>query len=163
MQTPTFTLATDLGAALLARGWQVTCAESCTGGGIAAAITDVAGSSAWFGAGFVTYSNRHKQQLLGVSQASLDSDGAVSKAVVVEMASGALRLAGADIAVAVSGIAGPQGGSPDKPVGTVWIAWVTAAASSAECFLFPGDRAQVRSQTQIAALEGLLRLATTTV
>ena len=152
-------LATALGQALKRRGWSVTCAESCTGGGIAAAITAVAGSSAWFNAGLVTYSNAAKTKLLGVDTEVLSTQGAVSEAVVRAMASGALPVAGADLAVAVSGIAGPDGGTAAKPVGTVWLAWAGPAGVSAACHRFPGDRAAVRAQTVQAALVGLLALA----
>lgn len=163
MQTTIYSQAADLGAALLARGWHVTCAESCTGGGIAAAITAVPGSSGWFGAGFVTYSNHHKQQLLGVSEQSLAAFGAVSEQVVREMAQGARVAAGAEIAVAVSGIAGPDGGSADKPVGTVWLAWATKEAVRAECCHFPGNRQAVREQAVACALQGLIELTKNTV
>ncbi|HEY9101890.1 nicotinamide-nucleotide amidohydrolase family protein, partial [Chitinimonas sp.] len=115
-------LAEQLGKALLARGWRVTAAESCTGGGIASAITDIAGSSGWFDMGWVTYSNEAKQRLLGVAPTTLAEHGAVSEPVVREMALGALQAAGADLAVAVSGVAGPSGGTPAKPVGTVCLA-----------------------------------------
>jgi nicotinamide-nucleotide amidase len=156
-------LASELGATLAARGWRVTCAESCTGGGVAFAITEVAGSSRWFEAGFVTYANIAKERLLGVRDETLESDGAVSEAVVREMAQGALWEAGADIAVAVSGIAGPDGGSAAKPVGTVWFAWTTAAATETRCHHFAGDRQAVRQQAVLAALEGLIRLCRNTV
>ncbi|MCK9503396.1 MAG: nicotinamide-nucleotide amidase [Porticoccaceae bacterium] len=157
-------LASDLGAALLSRAWQVTCAESCTGGGVAAAITAIPGSSSWFGAGFVTYSNNHKQTMLGVKEATLAQFGAVSEEVVREMAQGALLAAAADIAVAVSGIAGPDGGTPSKPVGTVWFCWALADGS---CHTmrrgFAGDRSQVREQAVVAALEGLVHYTKNTV
>ena len=156
-------IAADLGELLLARRWQVTCAESCTGGGIASAITSVAGSSEWFGGSFVTYSNSHKHQMLGVSTAILETYGAVSREVVAAMARGALNAAGADVAVAVSGIAGPAGGSAEKPVGTVWIAWVADQEERSQCFAFDGDRAAVREQTVVAALEGLIDLIKNTV
>ncbi len=156
-------LAIELGAALLARSWQVTCAESCTGGGIASAITSVAGSSDWFGAGFVTYSNVHKHQVLGVAPAILDTYGAVSRQTVLAMARGAQDAAGAQIAVAVSGIAGPGGGTAEKPVGTVWIAWTTATTEVANCYQFAGDRASVRQQTVITALQGLIQQTKNTV
>lgn len=145
-----------LAAQLLARGWWLTCAESCTGGGIAAALTDVAGSSAWFERGFVTYSNLAKQELLGVSPDTLALHGAVSSETVIEMASGALAHSPAQLAVAVSGIAGPGGGSPDKPVGSVWLAWATAEVVQARLFHFAGDRAAVRAASVDAALAGLL-------
>lgn len=149
-------LAARLGAALRARGETVTCAESCSGGMISAALTDIAGSSGWFGYGFVTYSNQAKQQLLGVSGATLAQYGAVSEQTVREMAAGARRRAGADWAVAVSGIAGPGGGSPDKPVGTVWFG-LAGPDDTAEAWVsrFDGDRAGVRRATVLLALERL--------
>ena len=119
---------------------EVTTAESCTGGGIASAITSVAGSSAYFTAGYVTYSNAAKTRLLRVEPALLEAHGAVSEAVVGAMVAGACRDSGADLAVAVSGVAGPEGGSEEKPVGTVWLAWGDAESQQAECFHFPGDR-----------------------
>ncbi len=145
-----------LGLALLARGWRVTAAESCTGGGIASAITDIPGSSAWFDMAFVTYSNAAKQQLVGVQAAVLAQHGAVSEVVARQMAEGALTAAGADLAVAVSGIAGPSGGSADKPVGMVCFAWATATGTEGETRYFSGDRASVRLQTVQHALAGLL-------
>ena len=158
MNDPTTTaLAIELGQSLLARGWQVTTAESCTGGGIAQAITAVAGSSQWFEQGFVTYSNRAKHQQLQVAETSLQEFGAVSSQVVTAMVKGALTQACADIAVAVSGIAGPCGGSEDKPVGTVWIAWADSRQPSSQCFHFKGDRSEVRQQTVVAALQGLIQ------
>ena len=163
MKSTLETLAAELGDNLLHRGWQVTCAESCTGGGIAAAITSVAGSSRWFGAGFVTYSNEHKQQLLGVAPALLEQCGAVSSQVVRAMAQGALRTAGADRAVAVSGVAGPGGGSVEKPVGTVWVAWAVEGEAWAEHFCFAGDRTQIRDKTVVVALEGLIQRTKNTV
>lgn len=159
MSDATYVLAEQLGQALLARGWRVSTAESCTGGGIASAITDVPGSSGWFDMGFVTYSNDAKQRLVGVDIDTLRAHGAVSEAVVAQMARGALAAAQADIAVAVSGIAGPSGGSADKPVGTVCFAWATADALHARTLYFDGDRAQVRRQTVQHALSGLLHLA----
>lgn len=151
-------LAEQLGKALLDRGWRATCAESCTGGGVAYAITEVAGSSQWFDAGFVTYSNAMKQRVLGVTADSLERCGAVSDAVVREMATGALKAAGADMAVSVSGIAGPDGGSADKPVGTVWFAWAAPEQLLTACHRFPGDRQSVREQAVAQALRGLLEL-----
>lgn len=151
-------LASRLGELLMARRWRVTTAESCTGGGIAAAITDVAGASAWFEQGFVTYSNRVKEKQLGVPAEDLSDHGAVSEAVVKAMASGALRQSQADIGVAVSGIAGPDGGTAEKPVGTVWVAWATQHMARQQRFHFSGNRAQVRQQTLVAALEGLISL-----
>lgn len=155
-------LARRLGAALAARGAKVTTAESCTGGWIAAVITGVAGSSAWFDRGFVTYSNAAKRAALGVSAETLLAHGAVSGQTVREMVEGALRESGARFGVAVSGIAGPGGGSAGKPVGTVWIAWADAeGACTARCLRFEGDREAVRRAAVAAALAGLVELAQT--
>ena len=149
-------LAAEVGAKLKAAGLKLAVAESCTGGWIAKALTDVAGSSAWFERGFVTYSNEAKLAMLGVRQASLDVHGAVSETVVREMAEGAADWSLAQVAVAVSGIAGPDGGSPEKPVGTVWIAWRWADGMVlSRHFLFQGDRESIRRQSVLAALEGL--------
>ncbi|MEJ2603828.1 MAG: nicotinamide-nucleotide amidohydrolase family protein [Gammaproteobacteria bacterium] len=148
-----------VGQGLLAAGLTVATAESCTGGWIAKALTDVPGSSSWFGTGLVTYSNEAKHSLLGVRVETLDHQGAVSEGTVREMAAGAIRASDADIAVAVSGIAGPDGGTPEKPVGTVWFAWATAgdhADTAAECVLFRGDREGVRRRTVCHALDGIL-------
>jgi nicotinamide-nucleotide amidase len=146
---------------LTAAGITVSTAESCTGGWIAKAITDVPGSSAVIGYGMVSYSNDAKMSLLDVQAATLDAHGAVSAAVVEEMAGGALRLSGADLAVSVSGIAGPDGGSPEKPTGTVWFGWARWEGSSmlieTDRQLFAGDRDAVRAQTVIHALQGLAR------
>ncbi|WP_217476731.1 CinA family protein [Stutzerimonas stutzeri] len=152
-------LAARLGVVLSAQAAQVTTAESCTGGGIAEAITRVAGSSAWFEAGFVTYSNLQKTHLLGVPTQLFDQVGAVSREVVEAMVRGAQRGGGARYAVAVSGIAGPGGGSPEKPVGTVWLAWADGDRLVAQRFLFGGDRQAVREQSVEAALVGLIQLA----
>ena len=150
-------LAKQLGAALLSRGWRVSCAESCTGGGVAKAITDVAGSSQWFDGGVVTYSNAMKQQLLGVAEESFAEHGAVSETVVMQMAQGALQVTGADVAVASSGIAGPGGGCADKPVGTVWLAWVcNDKRQVVHRYHFDGDRETVRQRAVVQALSGLL-------
>lgn len=149
----------QLAGHLQRRGWSLSCAESCTGGGIAAALTDVAGSSAWFDRGFVTYSNQAKQDMLGVSAETLAGFGAVSRETAVEMARGALARSAAQLSVAVTGIAGPGGGSPDKPVGTVWIAWASDEHIDTVCERFDGDRAGVRSATVDAALLGLLQRA----
>ena len=156
---PLSKLAAELGKHLLALKLQVTTAESCTGGGIAEAITRIAGSSAWFEAGFVTYSNQQKTKQLEVPESLFSRVGAVSREVVEAMALGAQKQSGAYFSVAVSGVAGPGGGSPDKPVGTVWLAWVAGDTVSAECQHFPGNRDEVRRQTVKAALEGLLRRA----
>ncbi len=150
-------LAAELGRLLQTLKAQVTTAESCTGGGIAEAITRIAGSSAWFEAGFVTYSNQQKTKQLDVPQPLFDEVGAVSREVVQAMVRGAQTQSGARFAVAVSGVAGPGGGSQEKPVGTVWLAWGVGNEVSAERRHFAGDRDEVRRQTVIAALEGLIR------
>ncbi|RMQ14285.1 Competence/damage-inducible protein CinA domain protein [Pseudomonas viridiflava] len=152
-------LANTLGRLLGAMNAQVTTAESCTGGGIAEAITRIAGSSAWFEAGYVTYSNAQKTRQLGVPEALFADVGAVSQPVVEAMVRGAQRESGARFAVAVSGVAGPGGGSPDKPVGTVWLCWGKDDALVAQRRQFDGDRDQVRRQTVEAALQGLIQLA----
>lgn len=149
-------LAGQLGEALLASGAQVTTAESCTGGGIAEAITRIAGSSAWFEAGYVTYSNRQKTLMLQVPEQLFASQGAVSLPVVEAMARGAQQHSGARHAVAVSGVAGPDGGTPDKPVGTVCFAWAHGGELLSERLCFSGDRATVRRKTVEHALSGLL-------
>jgi len=149
-------LAAEVGRKLKAAGLQLATAESCTGGWIAKAMTDVAGSSEWFDRGYVTYSNPAKLASLGVKQATLDAEGAVSEATVREMAAGAAQTSGTPTAVAVSGIAGPDGGSPGKPVGTVWIAWRWAGGQvTTRQFLFKGEREAIRRATVAAALEGL--------
>jgi len=140
----------------IAREAMLSCAESCTGGWIAKVITDLPGSSAWFDRGFVTYSNQAKQDMLGVQADTLQAHGAVSRETVLEMAGGALAHSAAQFSVAVSGVAGPGGGTPDKPVGTVWLAWGTPTGIEAQCRHFPGDRESVREATVIAALAGLL-------
>ncbi|HDS1737522.1 nicotinamide-nucleotide amidohydrolase family protein [Pseudomonas sp. BP8] len=155
---PITVLSARLGEHLLRFNAQVSTAESCTGGGIAEAITRVAGSSAWFEAGFVTYSNRQKTRQLGVPDAFFEQVGAVSQAVVEAMVKGAQAASGARFAVAVSGVAGPGGGSPAKPVGTVWLAWADGDHLYSERRQFEGDREAVRRQTVIAALDGLLQL-----
>jgi nicotinamide-nucleotide amidase len=150
-------LAVALGKALRRRGLRVATAESCTGGLIAGAITDVAGSSGWFDRGFVTYTNAAKIEMLGVRADTLAANGAVSEATAAEMAAGALGRSGADLAVAVTGVAGPGGGSPTKPVGTVCFAWAGAGVPVATATRhFPGDRAAVRAATVSAALQGLI-------
>lgn len=150
-------LAQMLGQLLMAQNWRITTAESCTGGLIAGALTDVSGSSSWFEQGVVTYSNRAKQNLLGVPSSVFDEHGAVSEACVMAMASGALRTSGADIAVSVSGVAGPGGGSAEKPVGTVWLAWAWAESVEAQQFLFAGQRCEVRIQAVVRALHGSIQ------
>jgi len=157
---PAHALAAELGRALLARGWRVTVAESCTGGLLAGAITSVAGSSDWFDVGFVTYSNGAKIALLGVPGSVLDAYGAVSEETARAMAEGALAKSGADVAAAVTGIAGPSGGTPAKPVGTVCFAWAAkGGAVAATTRRFDGDRAAVRAASVTFALEGLLQRA----
>jgi len=145
---------------LLAGGRQLVTAESCTGGWIAKACTDRPGSSRWYRGGVVAYSNELKSGLLGVRPDTILAQGAVSEAVVREMAAGALARLGGDVAVAVSGVAGPDGGTPDKPVGTVWFAWAVSEAAGAAVRTarqrFAGDREQVRRQAVAAALRGVL-------
>lgn len=148
--------AAELAAQLQTLGWQLATAESCTGGLIAGACTDLAGSSAWFERGFVSYSNAAKTDLLGVSAALIDIHGAVSQEVAQAMAAGALRHSRAQVAVAVTGVAGPGGGSAAKPVGTVWLAWATPSGVTSERAIFTGDRAAVRNATVLRALQGLL-------
>jgi nicotinamide-nucleotide amidase len=149
-------LAEALGQQLLAARQMLVTAESCTGGWIAKCMTDVPGSSGWFDCGMAAYSYEAKQALLGVRPETLEQFGAVSRETVVEMVSGALVHSGATIAVAVTGIAGPGGGSDDKPVGTVWIGWKRRGGyARAEVFHFAGDRDAVRRQTVAKALQGL--------
>lgn len=154
-------LAAEVGQALLARGWMLATAESCTGGWVAQALTAISGSSAWFDRGFVTYGNAAKMEMLGVSADTLARHGAVSEATVAEMARGALLHSQAQVACAISGIAGPTGGSDSKPVGTVCFAWSWAAGvTQCETRLLAGDRREVRARAARHALEGVLaRLA----
>ncbi len=150
-------LARLLGASLAAKRAMCATAESCTGGLVAGAITDIAGSSAWFDRGFVTYTNEAKIELLGVAGAILDEHGAVSEATARAMAEGALARSSAHLAVAITGIAGPAGGSVEKPVGTVCFAWAgRGLPTTAITRRFPGGRAEVRRAAVVAALEGLL-------
>ncbi|SFR57951.1 nicotinamide-nucleotide amidase [Marinobacter gudaonensis] len=145
-----------LGDRLLETGRTVATAESCTGGWVAKVLTDRAGSSAYVLGGLVTYSNDAKQALLGVTGKSLDEHGAVSEPVVREMVAGALAATGASVAVAISGVAGPGGGSAEKPVGTVWFAWGSSPASTVAVVRhFEGDRDQVRRQAVLFALQGV--------
>jgi len=157
-----YELATRVGRRLHASKRRMVTAESCTGGWIAKAMTDIPGSSQWFECGYVTYSNAAKMRDLGVSKATLDAHGAVSEATVLEMAGGALRLSGADVAIAVSGIAGPDGGVPGKPVGTVWFAAAVRrgeeVALKASRQLFERDREAVRRRAVEYALEMILQL-----
>jgi nicotinamide-nucleotide amidase len=153
-------LAGRLGRHLLDTGRRGTTAESCTGGWVAKCLTDIAGSSQWFGEGFITYSNAAKIERLGVARSVLDRDGAVSEAVARAMAEGALRRAGAQLAVSVTGIAGPDGAVPGKPVGTVWFCWAEKRGRrielSTECKHFRGNREAVRRKSVRRALAGLL-------
>jgi nicotinamide-nucleotide amidase len=146
----------ELAETLQQRGWMMATAESCTGGLIAGACTDLSGSSAWFERGFVTYSNAAKTGMLGVDAALIDTHGAVSEPVARAMAEGALRRSLAQVSVAVTGVAGPTGGSVDKPVGTVWFGWCVNGATTSERQRFDGDRAAVRQATVAHALAGLL-------
>lgn len=148
---------TELATRLRERGWQMASAESCTGGLIAAACTELSGSSDWFDRGFVTYSNAAKTDSLGVPAALIDAHGAVSEPVARAMASGAVAHSAARCALAVTGVAGPTGGSADKPVGTVWFGWSTPAGVVTEHRRFDGDRAAVRAQAVRHALAGLLQ------
>ncbi|MBS0505890.1 MAG: CinA family protein [Proteobacteria bacterium] len=147
-----------ISSCLLARGWMLATAESCTGGMIAAACTDLAGSSQWFERGFVTYSNAAKVQCLGVPAELIELHGAVSEPVARAMAQGAVAHSAAQVALAVTGVAGPTGGSPDKPVGTVWFGWQVAGATHSELRHFAGDRAAVRAQTVRHALARLAQI-----
>ena len=149
-----------LAETLLQSGRKLATAESCTGGMIAAACTDLAGSSQWFERGFVSYSNEAKCELLGVPAGLIAEHGAVSEPVVRAMALGAVQRSHAQVAVAVTGVAGPSGGSPAKPVGTVWFGWVVDGACTTECQLLPGDRSAVRQATLQHALASLNRLLT---
>jgi len=150
-------LAQKVGQTLLDKGLKMATAESCTGGWVAQAVTAVPGSSGWFDRGFVSYSNTAKQKMLGVDLDVLETKGAVSESVVAQMAEGALRNSGANIAVAISGIAGPDGGTEDKPVGTVWFAWAIEGHPTVTCLsFFNGDRDEIRLQAVEQALEGVL-------
>jgi nicotinamide-nucleotide amidase len=147
-----------LAQALKDKGWMLATAESCTGGMIAAACTDLAGSSEWFERGFVTYSNEAKTELLGVDAALIAAHGAVSEVVARAMAFGAVRHSHAQVGVAVTGIAGPSGGSKDKPVGTVWFGFLVDGLLTSEMRRFDGDRAAVRQATLQHALQRLIEL-----
>jgi nicotinamide-nucleotide amidase len=150
-------IATRLGEKLRSLEKTLVTAESCTGGWVAQAVTAVPGSSHWFDRGFVTYTNTSKQEMLGVRQETLEAFGAVSEQTVSEMAKGALQYSPGDISVAISGIAGPSGGSSDKPVGTVCMAWALKGDQpEATTYDFQGDREAVRRQAVIAAMKGLI-------
>lgn len=151
-------LTSQLAQLLPARGLMLCTAESCTGGLIAAACTDRAGSSVWFERGFVSYSNASKTDLLGVPDDLIARHGAVSQEVARAMAAGALAHSQAQLAVAVTGVAGPGGGSADKPVGTVWLAWAMGSQVRTECQHFEGNRGAVRQATVVHALRGLIEI-----
>jgi len=152
-------LASELGQRLRTRQLMLATAESCTGGWVSKVVTDIPGSSSWFDRGFVTYSNGAKQDMLGVSAAAISDHGAVSKEVALEMAQGALAHSSAGVAIAVTGIAGPDGGTEDKPVGTVCFAWALEGQEpSSQRVQFAGDRNEVRHQSVRLALERLLEL-----
>jgi nicotinamide-nucleotide amidase len=157
-----YQLAEEVGRRARAAGWRIVTAESCTAGWITKALTDIPGSSGWVDSGYVTYSNTAKIRAVGVSKRTLDEHGAVSEAAVREMANGALRAAGVEMAIAVSGIAGPDGGTAEKPVGTVWFAVATpearGPATVPERCQFAGDRDQVRRQSVDYALRLALRM-----
>lgn len=133
-------------------------AESCTGGGVAQAVTRISGSSGWFDRGFVTYSNESKEEMLGVSPETLEQHGAVSEATVREMVAGAFEYSRASVALSVSGIAGPTGGTPEKPVGMVWFAWATGDKVQVACHHLSGDRDAIRAKAVQIALQGVLNL-----
>lgn len=159
MDRELFDLAERTGRALKARGWMLVTAESCTGGWVSECVTMVPGSSEWFERGFVTYTNVAKREMLGVQAQTLDVHGAVSEATVREMAAGALGRSHGHVAVAVSGVAGPGGGTPQKPVGTVCFAWVGQGTEPVTVTrLLGGDREAVRRQSVIVALEGVLEI-----
>jgi len=151
-------LANTLGARLKRANEMLATAESCTGGWAAQVVTSVAGSSAWFERGFVTYSNEAKQELLGVRAETLRAHGAVSEETACEMARGALERSRATVSVSITGVAGPAGGTPEKPVGTVCFAWARAGDVRSETRRFAGDRESIRRQSVILALEGVMRV-----
>ena len=151
-------LAQKVGAALKARSLLLVTAESCTGGWVAMEVTAIAGSSEWFERGYVTYSNAAKREELGVTEDTLKRHGAVSEETAREMASGALKNARGQVALAITGVAGPAGGSRDKPVGTVCFAWALGSKISSETRRFDGDRESVRRQSVLRALQGVLEL-----
>ena len=148
---------TDLAHALIARGWCLATAESCTGGLVSAACTELSGSSEWFERGFVTYSNAAKTEMLGVPAALIEAHGAVSEPVARAMAEGAVHHSSAQVALSITGVAGPNGGSADKPVGTVCFAWATPTGVFSERLHLNGDRAAVRQAAAEHALRGLLQ------
>jgi nicotinamide-nucleotide amidase len=155
---PSGLLARQVGEALMAHSMTLVTAESCTGGGVAQAVTRISGSSAWFDRGFVTYSNESKEEMLGVSPEALEQYGAVSEQTVREMADGALQYSRAKVALSVSGIAGPTGGTAEKPVGLVWFAWATGDNVQTACHHLLGDRDAVRAKSVQIALQGVINL-----
>ncbi len=154
------TLVAQVGQSLIDHNLMVVTAESCTGGMIAEALTAISGSTAWFDRAYITYSYESKKEMLGVKEMTIQKKGAVSQSCVEEMVLGALQQSHAKVSVACSGIAGPTGGTNDKPVGTVWLAWAIQGQDKvvSERFLFSGDRQAVREQTTEAALQGILKL-----
>ena len=153
-------LAAEVGSLLLANGQRLATAESCTGGWVAQCLTSIAGSSEWFDRGFITYSNQAKHEMLGVENSALEQQGAVSEAVAAAMATGALRNSHADWTLSITGIAGPSGGSPDKPVGTVCFGWAGPDGQiSVRTCLFDGSREDIRAQSVACALNGILERA----
>jgi len=152
-------LAAQVGGLLKAHGLMLATAESCTGGGVAQAVTEISGSSAWFERGFITYANESKHEMLDVQQKTLDHHGAVSEAVVREMVAGAFSHSHAQVALAVSGVAGPSGGTPEKPVGTVWFAWgVKHKTCVSRVHYLNGSRGEIRAQSVRIALQGIVDL-----
>lgn len=152
-------LAAEVGASLKRHGYLLSTAESCTGGAVANAITDIPGSSEWFDCGFITYSSESKREILGVTQDSLVNHGAVSEVVVRQMVTGALRHSRSEVALAVSGIAGPTGATSGKPIGTVWLAWGIKGGPPIACLHYlHGDRTEIRKRSTLLALQGILDL-----
>lgn len=149
-------LVVELGKRLVNRKWKMATAESCTGGLVGHELTNVAGSSGWYQGGIIAYSNDLKMRLLGVQEEILKHHGAVSEPCVLAMVRGVCRVTGADVGVALSGIAGPSGGTPDKPVGTVWIGWFVQGRSWAVCKHFSGTRGEIKQQSAWTALAGLV-------
>ncbi|MEF2232380.1 MAG: CinA family protein [Pseudodesulfovibrio sp.] len=154
-----FRAVTELGECLRVNGTMLATAESCTGGLLASTLTDVPGSSDWFKGSVVAYANEVKRDLLGVPAETLEAHGAVSEPVVLAMARGVLDAVGADVSVAISGVAGPGGGTPQKPVGTVWMAWAWPGGTRARRYDFSGDRAAIKAQSVMTAINGLLGVA----
>ncbi|MCJ2165859.1 MULTISPECIES: CinA family protein [unclassified Pseudodesulfovibrio] len=149
----------ELGACLRVENNFLATAESCTGGLLASTLTDTPGSSEWFAGSVIAYSNTVKTGLLNVPADVLEKHGAVSEPVVRAMAQGVLKAIGANVSVAISGVAGPGGGTPEKPVGTVWMAWAWPGGTRAKCYNFNGEREQIKQQSVMAALNGLLAVA----